>query len=109
MQCLGERAVRDVALELIALSRSEDPFDGLTAFCSSFTTDDLPIPEYPETNTSSESAIGGDMLECREQRLDALLAPVQLLGNSQDIWDVVRSQGKGLDADGQLIRLQAAS
>jgi len=50
---LRHGAARDVACMLVELDGTKRPRGGTSTLCSSCTTEDLPMTEYPETSTSS--------------------------------------------------------
>ena len=62
------------------------PRGGTRTLCSSFTREDLPTPEYPETSTSSGTRFD-DAIEGCEQRLDLAVPPVSFSGirNRSDV------------------------
>ena len=60
---LRQGGIRDVALVLVELARCKEPRGGTSTLCSSLTTEDLPIPEYPETSTSSGVPLCDDAIE----------------------------------------------
>src|SRR5258706_1389538 len=79
------------------LPDAKSPRGSTSTLCSSLTTEDLPMPEYPETSTSS-AAVADYAIEAGEQGLYLARPSVQLLGKQQAIGRVVFAKRKGVDA-----------
>jgi len=58
----------------------------------------LPLPEYPETSTSSGLAPGYNAVEGSEQGIDFGFSPVQFLWNQQPVWRVMFAKREFVDA-----------
>ena len=90
------------------LPDAKRPRGGTSGLWSSLTTEDLPIPEYPETSTKFRPAAGYDAVEGRKQRLDLGCSPVQFLGNQQPVRRVVFAKREFVDATTSFPFLKAA-
>ena len=64
---------------------------------SSLTTEDLPIPEYPETSTNCGAPPVTTRLKEGKQGIDLSRSSVQFLGNQQLVGNVVLPQRESLD------------
>src|SRR5882672_8518698 len=72
------------------------PRGGTSTLCSSFTTDDLPMPEYPDTSTSS----GVPLVTTRSKAPSSVSisrAPIQFFGNDEPVDRVVFGQCERVD------------
>ena len=76
--------------------------------CNSFTTDDLPTPEYPETRTSSGVPLATDPIERGEQHLNFALPPVEFLGDHKAVRRVVFAERELADSVLGLPRMEAS-
>ena len=74
------------------------PRGGTSGLWSSFTTADLPMPEYPETSTSSGRPPRNDAVEGGEQGVHLTVPPVQLLGDHEAIRSVMSAESEIVDA-----------
>ena len=67
---------------------------GPASLCSSLTTEDLPMPEYPETSTSSGMPRGDDPIERGKEGGDLARAAVQFLRDQEPSRHVVLAERK---------------
>ena len=94
---LDDGEVGDVALVLLELPGDEDAALATIGRCSSCTTDDLPMPEEPDTSTSSgvPLATTRSNASCKSGALGG--AAVQLLRDEEAIGDVALAEREGRD------------
>ena len=90
------------------LPDAKRPRGGTSTLCNSCTTEDLPIPEYPDTSTSSGGAVGHDTVEGSEQRVNFALSAVKLLRNKQPVRYIVSAELEWVDVAVRLPLRQAA-
>jgi hypothetical protein len=66
-------------------------------FCSSFTTEDLPTPEWPDTSTSSDVPLEATRKNASRNASLSLSWPYSLSGQ-EPIWHVVRAESEWVDS-----------
>src|SRR5215475_11299196 len=91
------------------LPEAKRPRGGTSTLCSSSTTEDLPMPEYPETSTNSGTPVLMMRIEAGKQRRDLTISSVQLFGDQQLVRRVLQAEREDIDAAARFPFRQAAS
>ena len=108
LECLRQRRIRDVALVLVELAR-----------CKQAARRDERLVELVDHRGLADARVSGhehelwppasdDAIERREQRVELVVTPVQLLGNHEAIRSVIRAGSKHLDGSLRFPLRQAA-
>ena len=79
------------------LPDAKRPRGGTSTLWSSLTTEDLPIPEYPETSTNSGLPLSTTRSKEASKISISCCSPVQFLGNQEPVWRVVFAQREFVD------------
>src|SRR5215470_17355650 len=87
------------------LPEAKRPRGGTSTLCSSLTTEDLPMPEYPETCTNSGTPV---LMMRSKQESNLTISSVQLFGDQQLVRRVLQAEREVIDAAARFPFRQAA-